>query len=106
MTTENAPSRKRPPRWLVRGRLIAERLGMHHFHRVVAMLLATATLVIAVVTYLEVEAHSNSEGANASAQLKQIQASTLEINGKAQVNFDYTSAYRTWLELEYQALSA
>jgi tetratricopeptide (TPR) repeat protein len=70
------------------------------------MLLATATLIIAVITYLEVEAHSNAESAATSAQLRQIKASTTEINGRAQVSYDWTSAYRTWLELDYQALSA
>jgi hypothetical protein len=50
MTTETPPSRAVRLHLRARAHVIAARLGLQHFHRLVAMLLATATLIIAVIT--------------------------------------------------------
>jgi len=117
MTTEPEPSTTppppptpppAPPKLSLQAQTyrLLEPFGLHHFHRVVALLLATATLVLAVATYLEVEAHSRAETASIEGQLLQIEAVSTEINGKSQANFDWVSAYRTWDELDLQAQSA
>ena len=89
--------------WREQGKRYTAPFGLDHFHRVVALLLATATLVLAIATYLEVEAHSNAETASTEAQLLQIQAASTEITGRSQTKFDYDSAYLNWLQLDLRA---
>jgi tetratricopeptide (TPR) repeat protein len=80
--------------------------GIHSFARAVAMLLATATLVMALFTYLNVHADGNSKRADTLAQTRALEALTLQTNGKTQVAFEWGQAYRTWLELDTAAHSA
>lgn len=73
---------------------------------VVTMLIATVTLFAAIVGWLQADAGARSDQAIRDAQRLAADALGTETAGRALVNFQYGTAYRTWEELTVQALSA
>ncbi|HKP54777.1 MAG TPA: tetratricopeptide repeat protein [Chloroflexia bacterium] len=76
------------------------------FKEVVTVLIATLTLFAAVVGWLQADAGAKGDQAIRDAQRFASEALGTESTGKALVNFQYGSAYRTWEELLVEALSA
>ena len=77
-----------------------------HFKQVVIMLIASATVFAALVGWLQAESGAKGDAAIRDAQRFASEALGKEAAGRALVNFQYGTAYRTWNQLLVQALSA
>ena len=76
------------------------------FKEVVTMLIATLTLFAAVVGWLQADAGGKGDEGIRDAQRFATEALGRESTGRALVDFQYGTAYRTWQELLVEALSA
>jgi|GEM_PF-425754 len=76
------------------------------FKEVVTMFIATITLFAAVVGWLQADAGAKGDEGIRDAQRFATDALGKESTGRALVDFQYGSAYRTWEELLVEALSA
>ncbi len=76
------------------------------FKQITSLLIATATVLAALVTWLQTNASAMSATANRDAQRYATQAMGLKIGGQTQVSYDRQGAFQTWSELNDLALFA
>jgi len=83
-----------------------ESFADERFKRIVSLLIAVATVLAAIVTYLQSYASGQSATANRDSQRFAIQAMGLRSGGQTQVSYDWQGAFQNWSELNDLALSA
>ncbi|MBL8057640.1 MAG: hypothetical protein JNK29_13135, partial [Anaerolineales bacterium] len=76
------------------------------FKRLLAVLIALATLAATVITFLQSDAGARDDRANRDARRYTFEAFGQRVSGDARVNFDYNRAYQAWYELNLLADSA
>ncbi len=70
----------------------------HNFKHLIAVLIAIVTVIAAVVAYLQSDASSLDERANRDSKRYAVEALGRKVSGDARVNYDYNTAYVSWLE--------
>ncbi|HLF26593.1 MAG TPA: tetratricopeptide repeat protein [Anaerolineae bacterium] len=80
--------------------------GDDRFKQIVAVLIASVTVLAAIVTYLQTSAGAQAAQASRDAQRFAIQAMGRKTSGQAQVSYDWQGAYQSWSELDDLARSA
>ncbi len=76
------------------------------FEKLVAFLIASVAILVAVTAFLQNYASSVSEQANRAAQELAIASTTTEIRGAIQFSYDWQSAFQTWNEVGLQRVAA
>lgn len=76
------------------------------FNKVMAILIALVTTVVALVSFLQSDAGARDDRANRDTKRYSMEAMGREIAGDARVNYDYNSAYQAWYEFDLLATSA
>jgi tetratricopeptide (TPR) repeat protein len=76
------------------------------FNRIMAIMIAVVTVIIALVTYLQSDAGNRDDQANRDTKNYSIQAMGRRISGDAQVNYDYNKAYQAYYEMNVLAENA
>lgn len=76
------------------------------FKRLLAVLIALATLAATVIAFLQSDAGARDDRANRDARRYTFEAFGRRVSGDARVNFDYNRAYQAWYELNLLADSA
>src|SRR5574338_1135983 len=74
--------------------------------KLVAFLIATVTVLAAIVTFLQTYASGKGNEADRSSTQFVIQAMQVRTSGETKVSHDWEGAYQTWYELDLQALAA
>ena len=75
-------------------------------NKVIAILIALVTVVIAVITYMQNDSAMRDDRANRDQKRYSLEAMSARITGDAQVNFDYYRVYTLYKELDLLARSA
>ena len=83
-----------------------EEAGEGHFTQLVTVLIASATVLAAVLAYLQSDADDKSADAGRDAQRYAAQSLGLQASGAAQVGYDYSDAARAWKQLDVLATTA
>jgi len=76
------------------------------FNKILAVLIAVVTLLIAVITFLQSDAGNRDDMANRDTKSYSLEAFGKQVSGDARVNYDYNSAYQAYYELDLLAASA
>lgn len=76
------------------------------FERLITLLIALVTLLAAVAGYLQVQADGESSRAQNESQQFALQAIGGRARGEILAGYSWSDAYRTWLELDTQAVLA
>ena len=76
------------------------------FERVVAVLIALVTIIAAVVGYLQGQASIRSDRALREAQTFAIEALSQKAAGEIEIGYAWTDLWRSWSELDSQAVIA
>ena len=76
------------------------------FKRVIAILIAVVTMLIAVVGYLQSDAGAHDDRANRDTKRYAMEALGRRVSGDARVNYDYNSAYQSYYELDLLSAAA
>lgn len=76
------------------------------FNKIVAVLIAVVTAVIALVTFAQADAAARDDAANRDSKRYSLEAFGKQVSGDARVNFDYNRAYQAYYELDLLAASA
>jgi tetratricopeptide (TPR) repeat protein len=76
------------------------------FEKLVAFLIASVAIFVAITAFLQNYASSISAEANRAAQELAIGSTTTEIRGAIQYSYDWQSAFQTWNEVDLQRLAA
>lgn len=76
------------------------------FERLITLLIALVTLLAAVAGYLQVQADGESSNAQNESQQFALQAIGGRARGEILAGYSWSDAYRTWLELDTQAVLA
>ena len=76
------------------------------FDNLISFLIATVTVILAVIGVLQIDASHTSEKANRAAQQLSIQATEKRISGVMQFNHDWYGIYAKWVEEDRRAISA
>jgi tetratricopeptide (TPR) repeat protein len=76
------------------------------FKKLIAVLIALATVAAAIVTYLQNDASQRDDHANRDTKRYAAEALGRKVSGDARVNYDYNKAYQNWQELDLLASSA
>lgn len=74
--------------------------------KLVAFLIATVTVLAAVITFLHTYSSGRSNLANRSSTQSVIQAMQVRTTGETEASQQWQGAYQTWYELHLQALAA
>ncbi len=74
--------------------------------KIVAFLIATVTVLAAVVTFLQTYASGRGNEADRNSTLSIMQAMQVRTTGETQASHQWEGAYQTWYELDLQALAA
>jgi tetratricopeptide (TPR) repeat protein len=80
--------------------------GEERFKRLVAILIASVTVLAAIVTFLQSNAGAQAAQAGRDAQRFAIQAMGRKTGGQARVSYDWQGAFQAWAELNDLALLA
>jgi tetratricopeptide (TPR) repeat protein len=76
------------------------------FKKIIAVLIALVTVLVAITTFLQNDASARDNRANRESKRYAVEAMGRKISGNARVNFDYYSVYQAWSELNLLATSA
>ena len=76
------------------------------FDNLISFLIATVTVILAVISVLQIDASHTSEKANRAAQQLSMQVTEKRISGIMQFNHDWYGVYSRWVEGERRAISA
>ena len=76
------------------------------FGKLIAFLIASVAILVAVIAFLQNYASSVSEKSNRAAQELAIESTKTEIKGAIQFSYDWQSAFQTWNEIELQRRAA
>jgi tetratricopeptide (TPR) repeat protein len=76
------------------------------FEKLIAFLIASAAILVAITLSLQNYASSVSAKANRAAQELAIGSTTTEIRGAIQFSYDWQSAFQTWNEIHLQQVAA
>lgn len=76
------------------------------FKRLIAILIAVVTMLIALVGYLQSDAGARDDRANRDTKRYAMEALGRRVSGDARVNYDYNSAYQTYYELDLLSVAA
>jgi Tfp pilus assembly protein PilV len=74
--------------------------------KLVAFLIASVTIVAAVVTFLQTYTSGKANEADRTATQYAIQAMEARTSGETQVSHEWEGAYQTWYELDLQRMAA
>ncbi len=74
--------------------------------KIVAFLIASTAILIAIVTFLQTYASSKGSEADRASTQYAIQAMQVKTSGETRVSHEWEGAYQTWYELDLQALGA
>lgn len=86
------------------GRLIA--VDKERFGRAMAILIAVVTTLATVIAYLQGDADARDGAAARDSSRYALEALGRQVSGNARANFDDSTAYEMWTELDLQASSA
>jgi len=76
------------------------------FEKLVAFLIASVAIFVAITAFLQNYASSISAKANRAAQELAIESTKTEIEGAIQYSYDWQSAFQTWNEVDLQRVAA
>ncbi len=76
------------------------------FKRLIAILIAVVTTLIALVGYLQSDAGARDDRANRDTKRYAMEALGRRVSGDARVNYDYNSAYQAYYELDLLSVAA
>ena len=76
------------------------------FDNLISFLIATVTVILAIVAVLQIDASHTSQRANRAAQRLSIQATEEKVSGILQFNHDWYGIYEKWMENDLRAVSA
>lgn len=76
------------------------------FKKLIAILIAVVTTLIAVLSYLQGDAGARDDTANRDTKRYSLEAFGRQVSGDARVNYDYNTAYQGYYELELLADAA
>ena len=76
------------------------------YKRLIAVLIAVVTMLIALVGYLQSDAGARDDRANRDTKRYAMEALGRQVSGDARVNYDYNSAYQAYYELDLLAAAA
>ena len=76
------------------------------FKRIIAILIAVVTMLIALVGYLQSDAGARDDRANRDTKRYAMEALGRRVSGDARVNYDYNSAYQAYYELDLLSVAA
>ncbi len=76
------------------------------FKKLIAVMIAVITTLIAVLSFLQGDAASRDDAANRDSKRYSLESFGRQVSGDAQVNYDYNSAYQGWYELNLLAAAA
>lgn len=80
--------------------------GPDRVEKFVAFLIASVTVLIAIVTFLQTYASGESNEADRTSTRYAIQAIQVKTSGETRVSHEWEGAYQIWYELNLQALGA
>jgi tetratricopeptide (TPR) repeat protein len=70
------------------------------FKKLIAVLTALITVLIAIVSFLQSDAGSRDDAANRDTKRYTLEAFGKQVSGDSRVNFDYNTAYQAYYELD------
>jgi tetratricopeptide (TPR) repeat protein len=76
------------------------------FERVIALAIALTIIFVSIVSYLELEASTQSDVLERNAQQLAIETMGLQARGEMELGYAYADAYRVYDNLDSQAISA
>src|SRR5262245_59787990 len=76
------------------------------FEKLIAFLIASVAILVAITLSLQNYASSVSAKANRAAQELAIGSTTTEIRGAIQFSYDWQGAFQTWNEIHLQQVAA
>lgn len=76
------------------------------FDNLISFLIATVSVILAIVAVLQIDASHTSQRANREAQRLSIQATEEKVSGILQFNHDWYGIYEKWMENDLRAVSA
>ena len=84
----------------------AASLSKERFNQIIAVLIAVVTVFATVIAFLQSDAGARDDKANRDSKRYATEAMGRKVSGDARVNYDYSTAYQTWYELDMLANSA